>query len=81
MLTKPNSRALRAFYSLSNRTGWDDISAFLDEELAAVYEQLSQAREEVTLRQLQGRAQFIVDFKKVVRDAPTLLEKLRETTL
>lgn len=81
MLTKPNSKALRAFYSFSNRTGWDDISAFLDGELAATYERLVKALDEVTVRQLQGRAQFIVDLQKMVREAPQLLEKMRETTL
>jgi hypothetical protein len=81
MLTKPASPALRALYGFSNRVGWDEISKFLDGELVAVYEQLAMARDEVTIHQLQGRAQFITEFQKMVREAPQELEKRRESTL
>lgn len=81
MLTKPEHMALRALYSFSNHAGWDDVSKFLEGELNATYRALATAADEVTLRQMQGRARFIQEFTSLVRDAAKQLEKLRETTL
>ena len=39
------------------------------------------AREDVVVRQLQGRAQFIREFQALWRDAPGVLEKLRDNSL
>lgn len=81
MLTKPHPLAVKALYSFSNHTGWDDVSKFLQAELDAVHKVLTEAADEATLRQMQGRAQFIREFTTLVRDAPKVLEKLRESTL
>ena len=81
MLTKPEPMALKALYSFSNHTGWDDVSKFLNGELAKVYEALVLNPDEVTLRQMQGRAQFIREFLDLVANAQKVLEKLRESSL
>lgn len=81
MLTKPKPMAVRALYSLSNHTGWMDISKFLYDELDKVHETLVLNPDEGTLRQMQGRAQFIKEFLHLVENAATVLEKLRETPL
>lgn len=73
--------AVRALYSFSNHTGWDDVSKFLNGELQKVYEVLASSPDEATLRQMQGRAQFIREFLTLVADAPKVLEKLRESSL
>jgi predicted ester cyclase len=81
MLTKPKPMAVKALYSFSNHTGWDDVSKFFDDELAKVHEVLVSSPDEVTLRQMQGRAQFIREFLDLVANAPKVLEKLRESSL
>lgn len=60
---------------------WDEISMMLEEERAEVGRLLARAQDEVTLRQLQGRAQFLDEFETLVREAPALLEKARVSTL
>lgn len=81
MLTKPSPTAVKALFVLSGHTGWDDVSKFLQGELDKVHEVLVSSPDEVTLRQMQGRAQFIREFLNLVATAPQVLEKLRESTL
>ena len=81
MLTKPSPAALRALHAFGGQTGWTEVSKFLESELAATYHLLTEATDIVTLRQAQGRAKFINEFLRTVRDAPGLLEKLRVSTL
>lgn len=81
MLTKPSTEALRALYSFSNHSGWAAVSSFLEAELASTQEILAMAVEDVTVRQMQGRAQFILELQKLVREARNELEKRRESTL
>ena len=81
MLTKPTVAALRAVYSLSKHAAWDDIDKMFEAELADTLKSLAMARDEVTIRQLQGRAQFIQEFQALVREAHERLLKLRESTL
>lgn len=50
-------------------------------ELQAIYRTLASSTDEVTLRQMQGRAQFIQEFLDLVANAPKVLEKLRESSL
>lgn len=76
MLTKPSQMAVRALYSLSKHTGWPEINGFLNSELDATFKVLSEAADEATLRQMQGRAQFIRELLTMVQDAPKILEKL-----
>lgn len=81
MMTKPSRKALRALYSFSQHTGWDDVSDFFNEELLKTYEAMAGHFDEVKLRQFQGRAQFIREFLDLVRDAHQNLEKLRDSGL
>ena len=81
MLTQPDNKVLRSMYSLSQRTGWDDIDKFLNDELVKTHEFLVGASDIEKVRQLQGRAQFIRDFLDTVRDARKLLEKLGDNSL
>lgn len=73
--------ALKALYSFSHHTGWDSVSKFLSDELSKVYEVLASSPDEVTLRQMQGRAQFIREFLDLAANAAKVLEKLRESSL
>lgn len=81
MLAKPDSRALRALYSFSNHAGWDEVSKMLEAELASTYEMLVKHKDEVIVRQMQGRAQFILEFQKLVREARQELEMRQQSTL
>ena len=81
MLTKPSTQALRGLYSLSRQPAWGDISKYLNDELTKTYEHMATARDDATVRQMQGRAQFVQEFQALVRDVPSLMEKLGETTL
>lgn len=81
MISKPNQTQLRALAALNRAPGWTDITAFLDGELQAVYLHLASSRDDAILKQMQGRAQFITEFQKLVRDAEPALEKLRDNSL
>lgn len=73
--------AVKALYSFSNHTGWDEVSKFIQGELDKTLEHLVLSPDEVTLRQMQGRARFIQEFLDLVANAPKVLEKLRESSL
>ena len=81
MLTKPSVNALRALYAISIREGWDTVKGMFEDELLKVYEGLASHQDEVRLRQLQGRAQFIAEFLELVDNSLAHLEKLRANTL
>ena len=73
--------ALKTLYSFSNHTGWPEVDQMFRDELAKVYETLASSPDEATLRQMQGRAQFIREFLDLVANAAKVLEKLRESSL
>jgi hypothetical protein len=81
MSIKPAIPALRSLHKFSNQPGWDEIDKLFQAELSKAYEFLAESRDDVALRQTQGRVQFIRDFQALVRDAPKLLEKLKDSTL
>lgn len=81
MLTKPSRQALRSLYSVSQSPSWVEIDKLFKEELQKSYEYLADSRDELTLRQLQGRIKLIQEFLDVVQEAPRLLEKLKDSTL
>lgn len=81
MITTPSPAALKALNALSCQTAWGEVSKLLESELASVFSVLSEAKDDVTLRQMQGRAQFIQELLRLVRNAPTLLSKLGVSTL
>ena len=81
MSIKPTLPALRNLYKFSNQPGWDEIDKLFQAELTKAYEFLAESRDDVALRQTQGRVQFIREFQALVREAPKLLEKLKDSTL
>lgn len=81
MLTKPTVHALRSLYAISQSKGWDEVNKMFEVELQKSFEFLAESRDELALRQMQGRVQFIREFLDVVREAPRLLEKLKDSGL
>lgn len=73
--------AVKALYSFSNHTGWEAVGKLFEDELQAIYRVMTSSTDEVTLRQMQGRAQLIQEFLDLVANAPKVLEKLRESSL
>ena len=51
------------------------------DELLKLYEAMADSRDDATLRQFQGRVQFIREFQSLVREAPRTLEKLGDASL
>jgi len=72
---------LRSVYALSQSKGWDEINKLFENELTKSYDFLVESRDELALRQMQGRVQFIREFQDMVREAPRLLEKLKDSGL
>jgi arginine repressor len=81
MFVKPNAQTLRSIYSLSQQSGWAEIDKLFKEELQRTLLTLADSRDDVALRQLQGRAQFIREFLDTVNGSQKSLERLKETTL
>ncbi len=81
MLTKPSLHALRSLYAVSQGKSWEEIDKLFRDELQKSFEFLAESRDELALRQMQGRVQFIREFLDVVREAPRLLEKLKDSGL
>ena len=81
MLTKPTIQSLRGLYAISQGKSWQDVGKMFEDELQKSFEFLAESRDELALRQMQGRVQFIREFLDVVRDAPRLLEKLKDQGL
>ena len=81
MLTKPTVHALRSLYAISQGKGWEEVNKLFEEELKKSFDFLAESRDELALRQMQGRVQFIREFLDVVREAPRLLEKLKDQGL
>ena len=52
MISKPNQTQLRALAALNRAPGWTDITAFLDDELQAVYLHLANSRDDAILKQM-----------------------------
>ena len=72
---------LRSLYALSQSKGWDEINKLFENELTKSYDFLVESRDDLALRQMQGRVQLIREFQDLVREAPRLLEKLKDTGL
>ena len=81
MLTKSTTAVLKALHVLTSQPGWLELDKFLENELQATYVVLAEAADEATLRAMQGRARFIREFKKFVKDAPSVLDKLGGSSL
>lgn len=81
MLTQVSNEAYRAMFKVAHSADWPVISRMLEDELSAIYEHMSLSHDEVKLRQMQGRAQFLREFMALARDATIVMEKLRESPL
>jgi arginine repressor len=81
MFVKPTAQTLRSIYSLSQQSAWGEVDKFFKEELQRTLLTLADSRDDVALRQLQGRAQFIREFLDTVNGSQKSLERLKETTL
>jgi arginine repressor len=81
MFVKPTVQTLRSIYSLSQQSAWGEVDKFFKEELQRILLTLADSRDDVALRQLQGRAQFIREFLDTVNGSQKSLEKLRDTSL
>lgn len=81
MFVKPTAQTLRSIYSLSQQSAWGEVDKLFKEELQRTLLTLADSRDDVALRQLQGRAQFIREFLDTVNGSQKSLERLKETTL
>jgi arginine repressor len=81
MFVKPTVQTLRSIYSLSQQSAWKEIDKLFEDELQRTLLFLAESRDDVALRQMQGRAQFIREFLDTVNNSQKSLEKLKETTL
>lgn len=81
MLTKPTVHALRSLYALSQSKGWEEVNKLFEDELKKSFDFLAESRDDLALRQMQGRVQLIREFQDMVREAPRLLEKLKDSGL
>ena len=60
---------------------WLEVDKLFQDELKKSYEFLADSRDDLALRQMQGRVQLIREFLGMVQDAPRLLEKLKDSSL
>ena len=75
MLTKPTEPELRALAQLK-APGMIGIVELLRRELASTDKVLRDTHDEVSLRQLQGRAKLLEEFLSTVDSSTETLEKL-----
>lgn len=76
MLSTPTHAALIAIDQASKLPRWTDIERLLDAELTATVDRMIGCREDADLHAFRGRAQFIREFQKLVREAPDTLVKM-----
>jgi uncharacterized membrane protein YccC len=81
MLTKPDRAAVKALTRLGALPDWAEFSKMLDKELEATHQHLVLSHDPVKLHQMQGRAQILQELQAAAREAPALLEKLRDSSL
>jgi hypothetical protein len=81
MFVKPTVQTLRSIYSLSQQSAWKEIDKLFEDELQRTLLFLAESRDDVALRQMQGRVQFIREFLDTVNNSQKSLERLKETTL
>ena len=75
MLVKPSAELVRSLHFVKKQAAWGAVEAAFDRELTETYRQLAQARDDVDVRQLQGRAKMISEFMKLVADTDELLKR------
>lgn len=78
MLSKPQPEFFRGLVITTRQPGWVPVKQGLEAELQALYERMRDTRDDVDLRQLQGRAQALKDFLAIADAAPQLLDKLMQ---
>ena len=76
MLTRPNARQLQVLHLLKNHAFWPEVEAVINAEIAAIAVRLTEARDEIDFRQMQGRAQALRDFRQLLAQSGSTLEKV-----
>jgi hypothetical protein len=76
MLTKPTLAQLRAASRLAPQPDWRELMSLVDVELAEIFLRMTDSHNTVVLHQLQGRAQALKDFRKLVGESQVLLERM-----
>lgn len=76
MIHRPTSSSLRGLHVAAQLPSWKGVDEMLTNELNAVHEAMADSREIAVLHQLQGRAQLIKEIRKLVVEAPSIMEKL-----
>ena len=66
---------------MTDNKAWGEVNNMFSDELLKLYEAMADSRDDATLRQFQGRVQFIREFQSLVREAPRTLEKLGDASL
>ena len=77
MLTKVSDRALSALATLKGNTEFEAVMEWLQVEAQDVINTLLTAKDEVTVRQLQGAGQTLVDIIQTAEHARERLGKRR----
>lgn len=81
MLQNPTTAQLRALHALTRTAHWKDFISIFETDLDILNGHLAQRADEVLLRQLQGKAQYVRAFLGQVDKVHTALEKLEGTAL
>lgn len=81
MLSKPTTQQLKSLYHLSKQPAWAEVNNVLENELKKSLDVLVDSRDDTTIRQVQGRAQFIREFLAIVQSAQAALEKSKDNGL
>jgi hypothetical protein len=81
MLQNPTTAQLRALHALTRSAHWKDFISIFETDLELLNGHLAQRSDEVALRQLQGKAQYVRAFLGQVDKLHETLEKLGETVL
>lgn len=72
-MLKPTARVAVALTRIKNDV---DMMAFLTAERGETLEQIASQRDDIALRQLQGKAQFLFELLALVERSPELANKL-----
>lgn len=77
MISEPTRSQLQALINVSRLPEWREVAGFLEAELQAATDVLVSHRDADVLRNHQGRAGLLREFKQLVADAPALLDKAK----
>lgn len=78
MLTKPDVHVARSLHLIARLPAWNPVDKFLRQELAHVYELMTNTADTATLHALRGRAQSLTSILKLTEETQQLLDKLEK---